>query len=335
MRAITKRRWGIVLRSVVLGAIAGIAITRRAGAADLLDDAVGALTGGLIGFGISSLEAFILTGPAAEALRRLSLGLALLARVALYTAIILPVFIVVGSVAPAAAGINLSILNSTLVALAVSALFNIAFTIRRLIGGRTLVALLTGRYHHPLAEERVVLMLDIVGSTAIAERIGPERFLILLDRFVSAATEPILEAKGEIYRYVGDEIIVTWPFALGIAEGRGIAAIFAVEAAIRAHQSAWERDFGTFPRFRAALHAGPLVIGELGEVKREITMIGDTMNTAARIEDAARAHELGYLASAAVVERAPMPAGIQAKPLGPVELRGKSGAVTLYALSRA
>ncbi|MBI1777560.1 MAG: adenylate/guanylate cyclase domain-containing protein [Proteobacteria bacterium] len=334
MRAITRQRWGIVLRSIGLGALVGIAMTRSAGGAGVGDDGVGAAIGGLIGFGISSLEAFILTAPAGEALRRLSLGVALLARIALYTAIILPVLILVPLAAPGATGMRLPILNSMVFALAVSVLFNFAFTIRSLIGGWTLVALLTGRYRHPRTEERVVLMLDIVGSTAIAERIGPERFLLMLDRFVAAATEPILAAKGEIYRYVGDEIIVTWPFERGIAEGRSIATIFAVEAAVLARRGTWERDFGTLPRFRAALHAGPLVVGELGAVKREITMLGDTMNTTARIEDACRALDRPYLASAAVVERAPMPAGLSVEPLGPVPLRGKSDAITLYALLR-
>jgi adenylate cyclase len=334
VRAVTRQRWGVVARSVVLGAVVGIATTRSAGGVRLVDDGVGMLVGGLIGFGISTLEAFLLTGPAGEVLRRQTLGVALLARILIYTAILLVVLIGVPPWFPVSADYAPSLLGSLVTGLVVSALFNFAFTIRSLIGGQTLVALLTGRYHHPREEERIVLMIDIIDSTGIAERIGPERFLLMLDRFVDAATEPILAAKGEIYRYVGDEIIVTWLFTRGIAEGRALAAAFAVEDAIEARRAYWEREFGRVPRFRTALHAGPLVVGEMGVIKREITMLGDTMNTAARIEDACRDLKRPYLASAAVVERASLPPGIRAEPLGPVPLRGKSGDVVLYALER-
>jgi adenylate cyclase len=60
-------------------------------------------------------------------------------------------------------------------------------------------------------------------------------------------TEPVLDAGGEIYCYLGDE-----------------------------------------RRLRCGLHAGPLIVGEMGDIKREIVMLGDTMNTAARIEEACR-----------------------------------------------
>jgi len=91
---------------------------------------------------------------------------------------------------------------------------------------------------------------------------------------------------GEIYQYVGDEMVVTWPVSAGRTDARPLACFFAIEAAIEAAAGEFEREFGIVPRLRAALHAGPVIGGEIGDSKREIVFHGDVMNTAARLEQA-------------------------------------------------
>jgi adenylate cyclase len=334
LRAITRQRWAVVLRSVAIAGLIGVAIAERNGAATASDYAIPAVDWMLIAFCIASLEAFVASGTAGEALRRWPIAAAFLVRTIAYAAIILVVATAVPAMLFARADATPALVPTLALGLAASALFNFAFTIRSIVGAATFAALLTGRYHRPREEERVVLMLDIIDSTSIAERLGPRRFLGLLDRFVGLATEPILDAAGEIYRYVGDEIIVTWPLARGVAEGRAVRTAFAVEGAILARRAMWEREFGVVPRCRAALHAGPLVVGEIGAVKREIMLLGDTMNTASRIEDACRELDRPCLASAALIERTILPPGIAAERLAPMALRGKSGEVVLYALRR-
>jgi hypothetical protein len=77
------------------------------------------------------------------------------------------------------------------------------------------------------------------------------------------------------------------------------------------------RDFGHRANFRAALHCGPVAIGELGTVKMEIAFLGDTMNTAARLQQACRDTGQRVLASAALVNRlAAMPASQSARSAG-------------------
>jgi adenylate cyclase len=89
------------------------------------------------------------------------------------------------------------------------------------------------------------------------------------------------------------------------------------------------------PQLRAALHAGPVVVGEMGELRREIVILGDVMNTAARIEEACRATGHDVIASDAVLGGRPPPAGIAAIPLGPMPLRGKAEPLVLFALAEA
>ena len=93
--------------------------------------------------------------------------------------------------------------------------------------------------------------------------------------------------------------------------------------------------FNTEPRLRGAIHAGTLVVGEMGDLKREVVMLGDTMNTTARIEEMCRVTGRDFLASAAILEAIPhLPPNVTAEALGEVALRGRQEDVQLFALTR-
>jgi adenylate cyclase len=293
------------------------------GATILSGSAVGALNG----FVIACLE-ILLQGPAASTLRRLPMPAVLLLRTAIYGAIF------VGGTT-SVAGLAALTPGNLLLFVAASLAFNFVFLLRGLLGGRTLIALLTGRYHQPRSEERIVLFLDLRGSTELAERLGDEAFHRFLNRVFFDLTEPVLAAGGEIYRYVGDEIIVTWPLVKGARDPAAVACPFAIESALARRRAEYRRSFGAEPRLRCALHAGPLIVGEMGDIKREIVMLGDTMNTAARIEEACRTTGRDVIASSSLLHAIrSLPPDVRAEPLGTMRLRGKQEGIDLFALSR-
>ena len=75
------------------------------------------------------------------------------------------------------------------------------------------------------------------------------------------------------------------------------------------------------------------MVGELGYLKKEIALIGDAMNTAARIQEACRDTGCRVLASAALLERiGALPARRDGRALGPLAMRGKEQSIELYAL---
>ena len=92
-----------------------------------------------------------------------------------------------------------------------SVVFSAVFELTRLIGGRVLLNVILGRYRHPTREERVLMFLDVAGSTSVAEALGEVRMQELLTRFFFDIDEPIVAHGGEVHAYVGDEVIVTWP----------------------------------------------------------------------------------------------------------------------------
>jgi len=214
--------------------------------------------------------------------------------------------------------------------------FNLLYGVNSLLGQGVLFNFIAGRYRRPRIEERVLLFIDMQSSTAIAERLGETRFLDFLNRFVADVTGPIVAQLGAIHKYVGDEIIVTWPLAAGLRDGRCVRACFDALAQLDAAADAYIAEFGRRADFRAALHCGHVVIGELGIVKMEIAFLGGTMNTAARILQACRDTGHRVLASAALVDRlSALPPGIAKRSIGPLHLRGKDSEIGLYALTAA
>jgi adenylate cyclase len=215
------------------------------------------------------------------------------------------------------------------IALAIA--INVGFELRRLIGPGVFGSLLLGRYRVPRVERRVFLMLDIMGSTAIAERLGPERFFAFLDRWLHVLTEPLLAADGRIDRFIGDEVVVSWEWTED-AVTRAVDFALAATAVLVADSDTWRRDFGVVPRMHGALHAGEVISGEIGDLKREITFLGDTLNTTARIASEARKHSGLMLASAEALAGAALPADLKRIDLGDVALRGKAEPVALALL---
>lgn len=210
---------------------------------------------------------------------------------------------------------------------------NFVLQVNRMLGLGVLGKFVSGRYHRPREEVRVFLFLDLATSTTITEAIGNVRFHRLLDRISFDLTGPVLEHGGEIYRYVGDQIIVTWPAAVGLKDAACLRCYAAVLDKLEAVAGAYERDFGFAPSFHAALHIGPVVSGEMGDIRREIVYLGDVVNTTARIEELSSEMDHPALASAELLDQLTVPDGLAAAALGEVRLRGKAQPVALYSLT--
>jgi adenylate cyclase len=218
--------------------------------------------------------------------------------------------------------------------IAASFVFVSLMSVAQLIGPNILASLLAGRYYHPREEQRIVLFLDLVGSTSIAERIGNVRFHAMLSETFMRLSRVVTDCGGEVYRYVGDAMIATWPLGASVENAQAIRCMFACRDALDRAASHLLDRYGHIPAFRAGVHAGPLVAGEIGGFKREIALLGDTMNTAARIEQACRSTDHALLASKPLLERTMKPTDIVATSIGEHLLRGKSEYIELFALER-
>jgi adenylate cyclase len=326
----------LVGASAVAGAIYSIARTPPAE-----NWLISARNGGMIGAIISScvigFELFGAPRLLVRAGRQLPLAAALLARTVLFGTVIVATLLIVPWFL---AGVRPSPFRSGLIAdvtFAAAATFTFVslMSMVQLIGPNVLGSLLTGRYYRPREVERIVLFLDLIGSTGIAERIGPVRFHALLSETFSRLSQVVTDHGGEVYRYVGDALIATWTLGSPEQNARPIRCLFVCRDALAAARSDLVARHGELPEFRASLHAGPLVAGEIGGFKREIALLGDAMNTAARLEQECRTAGHAFLASKPLIDRAAMPPGVVATSMGSHLLRGKSERLEFFALERA
>ena len=207
----------------------------------------------------------------------------------------------------------------------------IALLINDKYGPGILKEFLLGRYFRPKREERIFMFLDLRDSTVIAEKLGEAQYFDFVRQMFRDVTTPILYSKGEIYQYVGDEIIVSWKVPAGIEDANCLNCFFEVQKALHRKSPEYQEKYGVVPEFKAGLHYGHVMAGEVGVVKRDIVFSGDVLNTAARIQS--KCNELGVniLFSEFLLDRLALSRSYHTpQKIGDMELRGKQEKVALY-----
>lgn len=182
--------------------------------------------------------------------------------------------------------------------------------------------------------ERIFMFLDIKSSTAIAETLGHLKYFELLNDFFNDIAEPIERNSGEIYQYVGDEVVVSWPFGEGIKEANCLNCFFDIVDTIDLLNSRYMERYNLVPDFKAGLHYGKVSTGVIGTLKKEIIYTGDVLNTASRIEGQCNAYKVKILLSKNLIDKLPSVNKYQSRKLGEINLRGKSSTMTLFTVER-
>jgi len=202
-----------------------------------------------------------------------------------------------------------------------------------LLGPGVLLRYLTGRYHRPRIERRIFMFVDIEGSTALSERLSLEAYYGLVNDFFRDVAVPVLDSRGEIYEYVGDEVVISWKHDLGIQNANCVRAFFDIEKAVWGHSDRYLKRYGVVPEFKAGLHVGDVIAAEMGDLKKVIAFNGEVLNVTARIQGECNRLQRRLLASKRLVDQLELPADVDAKPMGSVELRGTGIPTELVALA--
>ena len=144
--------------------------------------------------------------------------------------------------------------------------------------------------------ESSLLFADVRGSTELGERLSPSDFRAALARYYTVAADAVYANRGIVDKFVGDELVATFPPFLG--EAHAARAVEAARDVLRGtgHGS----PDGPWLPVGAAVHTGKMWFGTVGEGTHvEITVLGDVVNTTARLAAAAGAGEILVSAEAA------------------------------------
>jgi len=188
------------------------------------------------------------------------------------------------------------------------------------------------KYHKPKQEVRIFMFLDMKSSTTIAEQIGHVKYFDLLKRYYADMTNAILETSGQIYQYVGDEIVVSWPKEIGVYNNNCFLCLKKIDSEILNNKEYYLREFGFLPEFKAGFHIGEITAGEIGIIKKDIIYTGDVLNTTARIQAQCNNYESKILISEDLLKRLTNKIQDRAIIIGELQLRGKSKSINLFRL---
>ena len=175
-----------------------------------------------------------------------------------------------------------------------------------------------------------VLFCDLVGSTAIAERLDPEVYRELLDRYLELVFAEIYRFEGIVNQLAGDGLMALFgaPIAHEDAPERAVRAALAIQATLGELSKRLLAERGVALRARIGIHTGIVVVGTVGnDLKMDYTAIGDTTNLAARLQSLAEPGTILISEATHALGARRLP---HARRSGPFDVKGKSEPVTAH-----
>jgi len=137
----------------------------------------------------------------------------------------------------------------------------------------------------PEVRDVSVLFADIVGFTSLSEKLTPSAIALILNDYLSRMTDAIFMYEGTLDKYIGDAIMAVFGAPLDMPDHAARAVRTAIEMRDRLAEFNAERKTGPLLQIRIGINSGKAVAGEIGSInKREYTVLGDTVNTASRLE---------------------------------------------------
>jgi adenylate cyclase len=197
------------------------------------------------------------------------------------------------------------------------------------IGQGVLKNFFLGKYHTPVIEDRIFMFIDMKSSTTIAEKLGHLKYYELLNDYYADLTKAILETSGEIYQYVGDEVVVSWLVDSGLDALSCIDCYFMCKKIIKENSKYYVKKFNMVPDFKAGIHVGSITTGELGVIKKEIVFTGDILNTTSRIQGECNKYSVDILISEDLKMLLPSDHHYSFSEIGSFILRGKTKEIKL------
>jgi len=191
--------------------------------------------------------------------------------------------------------------------------------------------MMRGKYLNPRIEDRIFIFLDINNATTIAEKLGHTRYFRLLRDFFAEITIPLLANGGQIYQYVGDEVVLSWKNT-PLNKQKSFRFLRQAFFLLKRREEKFMKRYGVAPTFKAGIHSGEVTAGVIGIIKKDLVYSGDTLNTTARIRS--KCHELdeSFVVSEDFLHEFSTPFAYKVNEIGEMELKGKAEKEKLFSV---
>jgi adenylate cyclase len=171
--------------------------------------------------------------------------------------------------------------------------------------------------------DATVAFIDICGFTAISETEKPNAVVTLLNRYFDVMVKEIIDQNGIIDKFIGDCVMAVFKGAYHL--DRAIDASLAIRNKI----NELPQEFGFAPHVSIGINSGEMISGNIGSAalrRLDYTVIGDTVNTAQRLQATAGVNQI--VITEACHEKVKL--SFNCRNIGSVALKNKSGEIVLY-----
>ena len=225
---------------------------------------------------------------------------------------------------------------STLLQMATSIMLCLIYAaISENLGHNVLLNFFTGKYHKPRVEERIFMFLDMKSSTSHAEKLGHTTYFKLLGEYYNDLSDAIINHLGEVYQYIGDEVVISWKYKVGLSDNNCINCFFAMKNALSKRSNYYQSHYGIVPSFKAGMHLGEVATGEIGALRKDIFFTGDVLNATSRIQSLCNHYQADFLISEKIYAQLYHKENLTFRSVGETSLKGKAESMVLYTVERA
>ncbi|MEB3220921.1 MAG: adenylate/guanylate cyclase domain-containing protein [Candidatus Sericytochromatia bacterium] len=176
-----------------------------------------------------------------------------------------------------------------------------------------------------------VLFADIEGFTALAERLPPDAVVTLLNEYFGVMAAVVERFHGRIDKYIGDAMLVVWEQPVRDGAALAAQAALAMQLALSELQSKWLAEGRVPLKNRIGICSGQVIEGMIGgPARQDRTVIGDAVNTAARLEAMNKDLHTDIILSQSTYELVQPHARVRA--LGTYPIKGRQAPMAIYAL---
>jgi adenylate cyclase len=176
-----------------------------------------------------------------------------------------------------------------------------------------------------------VLFTDIRGFTSLTETMAPTQVVGMLGSYFSPMTAIVRDSMGTLDKFVGDALMAFWNAPLDVPDhpAKAVGSLMEMHTALEALNEALEKDYGVRLRMGGGIHTGLAHVGNMGTHElMDYTAIGDTVNTASRLEGMCTKYGVSSVISK---ETADACGGIFALlPLDLVRVKGRSAGIPIF-----
>jgi adenylate cyclase len=184
-----------------------------------------------------------------------------------------------------------------------------------------------------------IMFSDLRNFSGLSEGLDAQELTQFMNAFLTPMTDAILDHEGTIDKYVGDAIVAFWNAPLDVPDhaAKAVGAALRMRRELAAFNAAREQAAGelgetfTPAMIGIGLNAGPCSVGNMGSQRRfDYSVLGDTVNLAARLERVSKVYHVDIVAAESVVERAPQFAWLE---LDWVRVKGRREVTTIFGLA--